>query len=649
MRHTGELPSGTFGYGRKCEAMLMSGDVDFRPVTRPCWDTEARLADLDAAGVDMQIISATPILFQWQRSGQAALDVARHFNDAALEICDSSGGRLRALCQVPLQDVDAACREVERATETGHVGVHIGNHVGTRDLDDEGLVAFLHHCADIGAPVLVHPWDMDPLSGRTKEYMMGWTVGMPLETHLSITSMVLGGAFDRLPRSLRLCFAHGGGAFPYLLGRLENAWHERALARGKSMLPPSAYLDRFSVDSAVFDTRALRLLVETMGAERVMLGSDYPFPLGEQHIGSLVRDCAALSAHERDQILGGNAVAFFGIEEPVIEETLAAEAERLTIAPAMAAADFWAAAPVAASAASAPRLAMRPLPLHGTRSFPPPTLPLGQQARLRSSRTSMGPLGSTPFGSRGLSRRGLHTDPQATPAHAHRAHVRYSANAAAWFDSLVDDDGCAAEGDSEEGGLPLVCNHIDRARLTARNRATLQLLDPASGPRRGYGTRQPRARFTLMLSRAHQPWARCHPHAHQPWAARGRCLTGELRGMVVASSASDVEAAVVAARRALSPGSAWASASVAERAAVLSTAADLLEQQAGAFAEAESADTGKPLRLARAMDVPRAVSNFRFFAVRSALLARGPTRPRLRAPRQAWTSLAPAPGPASPL
>ena len=111
MRHGGHLPSGTFGYGRACDAMLMSGGRDFRPVTRACWDAAARLDDLDAAGVDVQVISATPILFQWERPAAAAVDVARHFNDAALEMCAGSGGRLRALCQVPLQDVDAACAE----------------------------------------------------------------------------------------------------------------------------------------------------------------------------------------------------------------------------------------------------------------------------------------------------------------------------------------------------------------------------------------------------------------------------------------------------------------------------------------------------------------------------------------------------------
>ncbi|MGR7003266.1 amidohydrolase family protein [Yinghuangia aomiensis] len=104
------------------------------------------------------------------------------------------------------------------------------------------------------------------------------------------------------------------GSFAYLLGRADNAWHHRDLVRADSPKPPSAYVDRFSVDSAVFDPRALRLLVDVMGAERVMLGTDFPFPLGEQEPGRVVRECAGLSAAERDMILGGNALRFFGTE-----------------------------------------------------------------------------------------------------------------------------------------------------------------------------------------------------------------------------------------------------------------------------------------------------------------------------------------------
>merc|ERR1719396_49626 len=123
-----------------------------------------------------------------------------------------------------------------------------------------------------------------------------------METHLSISRMILGGAFDRLPDSLRICFAHGGGAFPALLGRMDNAWRERSIARGKAERPPREYMGRFYVDSAVFDANVLRLLVDTVGADRILLGSDYPFPLGEQEMGNLIKTAPSLTPKQRDMI-----------------------------------------------------------------------------------------------------------------------------------------------------------------------------------------------------------------------------------------------------------------------------------------------------------------------------------------------------------
>lgn len=297
------------------KAMVMVGEREFRPVYSACWDAQKRLEEMDRYGIDLQVMCSTPVLFAYARPPAQAEYCAQVFNDAALELASAGHGRLKTLCQVPLQDTDAACRELSRAMKAGHLGVQIGNHVGDRDLDDEGLVTFLQHCAAEGAAVLVHPWDM--MGGeRTSRWMMGWTVSMPAETQLSIVAMILGGAFDRLPRNLRLCFAHGGGSFAFLLGRLENAWHNRDIARGKSEHPPSHYVDRFSVDSAVFDPRALRLLIDVMGEDRVMLGSDYPFPLGELRVGKLIRDMAGLGEGTRAKLLSGNAARFLGLQVP---------------------------------------------------------------------------------------------------------------------------------------------------------------------------------------------------------------------------------------------------------------------------------------------------------------------------------------------
>jgi aminocarboxymuconate-semialdehyde decarboxylase len=151
-----------------------------------------------------------------------------------------------------------------------------------------------------------------PGGPRLERWMAQWLAGMPAETHLSILAMVLGGVFDRVPRDLRICFAHGGGSFAFWLGRMDNAWHRRHDIVGASEQPPSAYVDRFYVDSVVFAPAALRLLVETLGADRVLLGSDYPYPLGERPVGAVVRDSEWLTDQQRALILGGNARRFLG-------------------------------------------------------------------------------------------------------------------------------------------------------------------------------------------------------------------------------------------------------------------------------------------------------------------------------------------------
>ena len=250
-------------------AMIMVGDGEYRPIGAACWSAAERLADMDADGIDRQVVSPTPLFFGYERDAGEAVKVARIFNDLTLECIADGGNRLIPFCQVPLQDPDAACAELDRCLAAGH-------------------------CADIGAPVFVHPWDM-PSGPRHDRWMARWLSGMPAETHLSVLAMILGGVFDRLPLSLRVCFAHGGGSFPYWLGRLDNAWQRRGeLVRGHSAHPPSEYTDRFFVDSVVFHHAALRLLVDVaLGRVALEVAGD--------RLGQLVRreqlDLAALAGH----------------------------------------------------------------------------------------------------------------------------------------------------------------------------------------------------------------------------------------------------------------------------------------------------------------------------------------------------------------
>jgi len=291
---------------------IMQGDARFRPVESRLWDPAARLRWMDETGIAMQFVCATPVMFGYGWEVARAAAWAARMNDRMLEFCAADRLRLKALAQVPLQDTDAACREVARARANGHVGVQIGNHVGTRSLDDPAILDFLRHCASESMPVLVHPWDMMG-DERMRRWMLPWLVAMPAETHLSMLSLVLSGAFERLPGNLRLVFAHGGGSFAWLLGRVDNAWRQRDIVREDCPNVPSSYCDRFCVDSAIFAPGALRLLVETMGADRVLLGTDAPFPLGEPQPGALVESVYAGDAAIRERILAGNARRVFAL------------------------------------------------------------------------------------------------------------------------------------------------------------------------------------------------------------------------------------------------------------------------------------------------------------------------------------------------
>ncbi len=294
------------------KAMIMVGDKEFRPVYDACWDPQVRLDEMDRDGVDTQIMSATPVLFSYARPAQQAAECAQIFNDLALEICARNPKRLKALCQVPLQDIDLSCKEASRSMANGHVGVQIGNHVGPKNLDDEGLVTFLQHCASENIPVLVHPWDM--LGGdRMPKYMLQWLVAMPAETQLSILSLIMSGAFERISKDLKICFAHGGGNYAFQIGRVDNAWRHRDIVREDCPNLPSSYSDRFYVDSAVFSEGSLSLLTDVMGEDRVMLGSDQPFPLGEQRVGTLIREHKTFSEQVKSKILGSNAEHFFNL------------------------------------------------------------------------------------------------------------------------------------------------------------------------------------------------------------------------------------------------------------------------------------------------------------------------------------------------
>ncbi|KAK1829937.1 hypothetical protein QBC39DRAFT_392231 [Podospora conica] len=315
-----------------------AGDIDmyvgttfFRRVQQTCYSPSARLAEMDAAGVDVQVLSTVPILFCYDAPAAPATLLARSLNDHLASACRAHPTRFVGLGTVPLQDVPAAVAELRRLRlDLGLAGVQIGTSVDAATmLDDAALAPFWAACEETACPVFVHPLGYalarEGGAARWGRHWAGWLVGMPCETALAVHALTAGGVLVRHP-GLRVCFAHGGGAFPALLGRIQHGFECRPdLVAGEAEgVAPTRHFEggQIWIDSLVHDPDLLEFVIRKMGkdgASRVVLGSDYPFPLGEVPVAGrmLVGDEVGgfLSWEERARILGRNAIRFLGLGE----------------------------------------------------------------------------------------------------------------------------------------------------------------------------------------------------------------------------------------------------------------------------------------------------------------------------------------------
>ncbi len=313
---------------KPCCARMKKGEQVFREISDNTWDPERRIEQCDEAGVAMQVLSTVPVMFSYWAKPDDGLDLSRFLNDHIAAVVGAYPTRFAGLGTIPLQEPALAARELERCVrDLGLRGVQIGTHVDAnehchgpdcRNLDDRSLDVVWSTAEQLNAAIFVHPWDMLGKS-RMPKYWLPWLVGMPAETCLAISCMTFGGVFERFPK-LRVAFAHGGGAYPFTIGRMEHGFHVRPdLVATDNNVNPRSYLAsggnpaRFYVDSLVHDADALKLLLKLFGAQRVALGSDYPFPLGETRPGELIETLDGLSADDKAQLLSGTAREFLGL------------------------------------------------------------------------------------------------------------------------------------------------------------------------------------------------------------------------------------------------------------------------------------------------------------------------------------------------
>ena len=292
---------------------MMKDGKFFREVEANVWDPRTRMGDCKDHDVDIQVLSTVPAMFSYWAKAVDALDISMLLNDHIAEVVSEFPQRFIGLGTIPLQDIDLAISEMERClSDLGLAGVEIGTNVNQRNLDDELLFSVFEAAQDLNAAIFVHPWDMMGQDDLQK-YWLSWLVGMPAETSRAICSMIFGGVFERLP-NLRVAFAHGGGAFPAILGRVQHGFHVRPdLCAVDNKIDPVKYLGKFWVDSLVHDNDALDYLINKVGINKIALGTDYPFPLGELEPGELITT-SSLNNNDKEKLLSQNALDWLGLE-----------------------------------------------------------------------------------------------------------------------------------------------------------------------------------------------------------------------------------------------------------------------------------------------------------------------------------------------
>jgi aminocarboxymuconate-semialdehyde decarboxylase len=317
----------------------------FREIKENIFNADAVLKDCDECGVDVQVICTVPVLFNYNLAPDVTTPWAQFLNDDIARTCASHPQRLIGLGTLPLQDTQASIIELRRCHELGLRGIQIGSHVNAYrvvngepkvvnlPLNHPDLIPVWEECERLGTAILLHPWDMEPWCDN--QYWQPWLVGMPTETALGGTALLLGGVMSRFP-GLKVMLSHGGGALPYLMGRITWGYKCRPDLVAKDCKEmPREVLKRFYFDSITHDEEALQFMVRQVGPHKVMLGSDYPFPLGEvksvapvtgellgAYPGELL-ESSRFSLEAKQAMLGGTALGWLGIPVEAYDAYLA--------------------------------------------------------------------------------------------------------------------------------------------------------------------------------------------------------------------------------------------------------------------------------------------------------------------------------------
>jgi aminocarboxymuconate-semialdehyde decarboxylase len=276
-------------------------------------DPQLRLRDMQATGVDSQVLTPPTNTFNYWLPPELGTEVCAVVNDAIAVVCRARPDRFVGVGQVPLQDTDRAIAELERCVRQLDLrGIEIGSSVNGEELDAPRLFPFFEAAASLDVPIFIHGSEL-PDARRFRDYSLATLLGIPAATTIAVARLIFGGVFERLP-GLTMWLSHAGGVLPYLRGRFEHGYQVKAATRAKLGEPPSAAIDRLYYDTIAFHPPTLRYLLDMVGEDHVMLGTDYPFDDGEEDPVGFVNRVAGLSEEGRRKVLGGNAVRLLKLD-----------------------------------------------------------------------------------------------------------------------------------------------------------------------------------------------------------------------------------------------------------------------------------------------------------------------------------------------
>jgi aminocarboxymuconate-semialdehyde decarboxylase len=303
-----------FGYGdfihlvheKEGFANMMKGNVFFREIAKNCWDPEVRIAEYALYNTPVQVVCTIPVMFSYWAKPADCLDLSMFLNDHLAGIVDDFSEHYIALGTIPMQDTDLAIKELQRIQQLGFPGIQIGSNVNQLNLSEAQFFPIFEACQELNLAVFIHPWEMMG-EAEMRKYWLPWLVGMPAETTRAACSLIFGGVLERLPK-LRVCFAHAGGSLIPTIGRIEHGFNCRPdLVAIDNAVSPRNYLKKIWLDCATHDPQLLRYILDVVGDEKICLGSDYPFPLGDLEIGSFIEKMG-LSEETKERIYYQNTL-----------------------------------------------------------------------------------------------------------------------------------------------------------------------------------------------------------------------------------------------------------------------------------------------------------------------------------------------------